>query len=191
MYFFFAGFLNSAHYYVFFLTSKVGAARFFLFIMLDKEYGTNSTIVSGVELLAQPILDELGLELIEIQYRREQIGWVLRLIIYKKGGVGLEDCSQLSRQLGYVLEVEDIIDQHFHLEVSSPGLDRLLTKTRDFERNIGQKVTVSFRASTDVDDVCIGRIDSVDDQAVTLYTQNGKHEIQLDDIIKARLVIEF
>ena len=170
---------------------KVGAARFFLFIMQDKENGTSSIIVPGVELLAQPILDELGLELVEIQYRREQIGWVLRLIIDKQGGVGLDDCSQFSRQLGYVLEVEDIIDQHFHLEVSSPGLDRLLTKTRDFERNIGQKVTVSFRASTDVDDVCIGRIDSVDDQAVTLYTQNGKHEIQLDDIIKARLVIEF
>ena len=159
--------------------------------MLDKENGISSTIVSGVELLAQPILDELGLELIEIQYRIEQIGRVLRLIVYKKGGVGLNDCSQLSRQLGYVLEVEDIIDQHFHLEVSSPGLDRPLTKIRDFERNIGKKVNVAFRASSDVDDVCIGRIDSVDDQAVFLYTQNGKREIQLDDIIKARLVIEF
>ncbi|MEA3548701.1 MAG: ribosome maturation factor RimP [Thermodesulfobacteriota bacterium] len=148
-------------------------------------------VVPQVKLLAQPILDELGLELVEIQYRREQIGWVLRLIIYKKGGVGLEDCSQLSRQLGYVLEVEDIIDQHFHLEVSSPGLDRPLTKIRDFERNIGQKVTVTFRGFSDVDDVCIGRIDSVDDQAVILYTQGGKREIQLNDIIKARLVIEF
>ena len=181
-----------AHYYVFMLFNfKVGVARFFLFIMQDKENSTSSTIISGVELLAQPILDEIGLELIEIQYRREQIGWVLRLIIYKQGGVGLDDCRQLSRQLGYALEVEDIIDQHFHLEVSSPGLDRPLTKIRDFERNIGQKVTVLFRDSTDVEDVCIGHIDSVDDQAVTFYTQNGKCEIQLDDIIKARLVIEF
>ncbi len=148
-------------------------------------------IVPQVELLAQPILDELGLELVEIQYRREQIGWVLRLIIDKQGGVGLEDCGKLSRQIGYVLEVEDIIDQHFHLEVSSPGLDRLLAKKRDFERNVGQKVTVSFRASPDVDDVCIGPIDSVDEQTVTLYTEKGKREIQLNDIIKARLVIEF
>lgn len=142
-------------------------------------------------MLAQPILDELDLELVEIQYLREQIGWVLRLIIYKQGGVGLDDCRQLSRQLGYVIDVEDIIDQHFHLEVSSPGLDRPLKKARDFERNIGQKVTVSIRSLAENIDVCTGRIDSVNDQTVTLYIENGKREIQLDDIIKARLVIEF
>lgn len=159
--------------------------------MQEQENRPNSIILQQVELLAQPILDELDLELVEIQYLREQIGWVLRLIIYKQGGVGLDDCRQLSRQLGYVIDVEDIIDQHFHLEVSSPGLDRPLKKARDFERNIGQKVTVSIRSLAENIDVCTGRIDSVNDQTVTLYIENGKREIQLDDIIKARLVIEF
>lgn len=159
--------------------------------MQEKKNGANSNILSQVELLAQPILDELDLELVEIQYLREQIGWVLRLIIDKQGGVGLDDCRQLSRQLGYVIEVEDFIDQQYHLEVSSPGLDRPLKNARDYERNIGQKVTVSIRNLAENIDVCTGRIDSVNDQTVTLYIENGKREIQLDDIIKARLVIEF
>ena len=159
--------------------------------MRVKENGSNSTIVSRVESLAQPILNELDLELVEVQYRREQIGWVLRLIIDKQGGVGLDDCGHLSRQLGYVLDVEDVIEQHFHLEVSSPGLDRPLKIMRDFERNVGQNVTVSFRSLAGVNEVCVGRIDLVNDKVVTLITENGKREIELDDVIKARLVVEF
>jgi ribosome maturation factor RimP len=84
--------------------------------------------------LAEPICRDEGLELVYVQYRRESNGRVLRLFIDKTGGVSLDDCTRVSRQLSDILDVnlEDI--GPYHLEVSSPGADRPLGKPEDFER---------------------------------------------------------
>lgn len=110
-------------------------AFFFYTIGLGK-MGTET--IERVTEIIQPVLDDLGLELVELQLRSEgKKGLVLRIIIFKEGGVSLDDCAQVSREVGFLLEVEDPIGRSYVLEVSSPGLDRPLKTERDFERNKG------------------------------------------------------
>lgn len=102
-----------------------------------------SPTVEAVHRLAQPVAAALGLEVIDIEYRREGRGWVLRLFIDKPGGVTLDDCTALSRDLSPMLDVEDLIDHAYSLEVSSPGATRPLKSDRDLERFRGRRVRVS------------------------------------------------
>ena len=110
--------------------------------------------ISRVEELAGPVLAGVGLELVEAQYRRESSGWVLRLFIDRAlendsvsggpagSGVTLDECVRMNREIGRLLDVEDIVDGAYTLEVSSPGLDRPLTKPRDFVRFAGRQVKI-------------------------------------------------
>jgi ribosome maturation factor RimP len=100
------------------------------------------TVTKKVEALAIPVLEEIGLELVEVQFRREQSGWVLRLVIDKQEGVSLDDCAAVSREIGQLLDIEDFIDQAYNLEVSSPGLNRPLKSMADFQRFIGRKAKI-------------------------------------------------
>lgn len=146
-----------------------------------------------VRQLIEPLLTDLGFELVEIQLRNEPIGLVLRLVIYKQGGITLDDCATVSRTVGHFLEVEDPITKAYHLEVSSPGLDRPLTTARDFIRNLGQKVTIKIRVGEETRHVA-GIIAGVDEikGVVTVDGAPEKNEqIALEDIVRAKLVIEF
>lgn len=146
--------------------------------------------VARVRQLVEPALTDMGYELVELQLRNEQIGLVLRLIIYRDAGISLDDCTRVSRAIGPLLEVEDPIGKAYHLEVSSPGLDRPLTTSRDFERNMGQKVTIIFKVGEETRNVT-GLIAGVDDIKVTITVDGAPEEIALAEIVKARLVIEF
>ena len=146
--------------------------------------------MARVRQLVEPVLTELGYELVELQLRNEQIGLVLRLIIHKEGGISLEDCSNTSRTVGHLLEVEDPIGKAYHLEVSSPGLDRPLTTDRDFARNMGQKVEIKFRLGEATRNI-IGRLAGVNEIMVTITVDGAPEQIALTDIVKAKLVIEF
>ncbi len=167
----------------FFLSSAGSVRHFWLYTM------KTATMVKVRQLL-EPVLNDLGFELVELQLRTEQIGLVLRLIIYKEGGIGLDDCSKVSRTIGHLLEVEDPIGKAYHLEVSSPGLDRPLTTERDFARNIGQKVEVKFKAGEITRNV-IGCIAGVNEIMVTITLDGAPEQIALTDIVKAMLLIEF
>lgn len=140
--------------------------------------------------LVEPVLTDMGYELVEVQLRTEQIGLVLRFILYREGGISLDDCSKVSRTIGHLLEVEDLIGKAYHLEVSSPGLDRPLTTARDFARNMGQKVTIKYMVKGDTRDV-IGLIAGVDEKEVTITIDGAPEQIVLTDVVKAKLVIEF
>ncbi|MEW5722208.1 MAG: ribosome maturation factor RimP [Thermodesulfobacteriota bacterium] len=111
-------------------------------------------IVERVEGLAGPLLVGEGFDLVEVQYRRERVGWVLRLFIDRAptpeeglagrtgSGVTLDDCVEMSREVGRLLDVEDVVPGAYTLEVSSPGLDRPLTRPEHFRRFTGRKVKV-------------------------------------------------
>jgi len=103
-----------------------------------------------VELIA-PIVEDFGLELVEVEYRREGASWVLRIFIDKEGGVTLDDCADLSREIDPVIEAEDVISHAYRLEVSSPGLDRPLKKPADFIRFRGEHVKVKTYERLDPD----------------------------------------
>ena len=100
------------------------------------------TVIEQIEKVSLPVIEELGLELVDVQFRREQRGWVLRLIIDKQDGVNLDDCAVVSREISQLLDIEDFIDQAYNLEVSSPGLNRPLKTMADFERFAGRKAKV-------------------------------------------------
>lgn len=146
--------------------------------------------VAQIRQLVEPVLADLGYELVELQLRNERVGLVLRFIIHREGGLTLDDCSTVSRTVGPLLEVEDPIGKPYHLEVSSPGLDRPLTTTRDFERNRGQKVTITFRIG-DKTQTVTGHIAGADDILVTVTVDGAPEQIALTTIVKAMLVIEF
>jgi ribosome maturation factor RimP len=99
-------------------------------------------ILHRVESILRPLLDDEGLSLVDVEYARERGGWVLRVFIDKEGSVTLEDCARVSREFGQLLDVEDIIPTSYHLEVSSPGLDRPLKKEEDFIKYSGRKVRI-------------------------------------------------
>lgn len=101
-----------------------------------------------VAAIAEGILTTCGMELVEIEFRREGRTQVLRLYIDKPGGVTLDDCADVSRELSAVLDVEDVIPGRYLLEVSSPGLNRPLTKEADYLRAIGRLVKIRTRELT-------------------------------------------
>ncbi len=158
-------------------------------------------IVEQIEKLVAPILDDLGLELVDLVYQRENRGWVLRFFIDRQeGGVTLDECAEASREISAILDVEEVIDTAYNLEVSSPGLDRPLKKARDFERFAGQQVKVKTIAAIDPDErgrkrkTFSGTLDGFEDAKV-LITLKEKQSVQvaipLDQIDAANIEYEF
>jgi len=166
---------------------------------MKKEADTagQARVVEAVTSAAEPIVAELGLELVEVQFRPEQVGWVLRLIIDRDSGVTLDDCTAVSRELSALLDVEDIVDgPAYHLEVSSPGLDRPLRTVRDYVRCKGRKIKVTTREPiARHGSTVVGVVDAVDDDGVVLVVEVKKEQERLPIafalIAKAKPVIEF
>ncbi|MBI5622612.1 MAG: ribosome maturation factor RimP [Elusimicrobia bacterium] len=99
-----------------------------------------------IEPLVSAILEQEKAELVDLEYLREQGKWVLRLYVDKEGGVTLDDCETLSERVGAALDSSDVIDHSYCLELSSPGVDRVIKKDRDFERFSGRCVRVVLLA---------------------------------------------
>ncbi len=144
-----------------------------------------------VRALAEPVVEGLGIEVVDVVYTSEYGRRVLRIFIDKPGGVTVDDCSTVSRELGTVLDVEDPIPQRYTLEVSSPGLDRLLVKERDFQKSIGKKVKVRTKEAIEGRKNFKAAVAGVENGMVFLKDADGKNwEIALSNIDKARLEIE-
>ena len=146
-------------------------------------------IVRAVESFSRPIVEEMGLELVEVQFRRES-GWVLRLFIDRPEGVTVDDCASVSRQVSSYLEVEDLIAQAYTLEVSSPGLERPLKRKEDFVRFSGRRARIKLRQPINDQRVFFGLLDSLDGNILTLDVDGQLMKIDLDAIARARLVLE-
>ena len=147
--------------------------------------------IDALTSLLEPVVNDMNMELVELQYRREASGWVLRLIIDKEQGISLDDCADVSREVGRILEVEDPIEHAYRLEVSSPGLDRPLKKEGDFDRFKGRQAKIKLLEPLDGQWVFVGRIEGMRDAAVWLATEKGTARLPLNKIAKARLVVEF
>ncbi len=101
-------------------------------------------IVEDVERLVEPFLKEAGIELVQVQYQREQQGWMLRFFLDKENGITLSDCSEWTNRIDQILEENNIFDHPYVLEVSSPGLNRPLRKPEDFKRFVGLEAVVKL-----------------------------------------------
>ncbi len=141
--------------------------------------------------IVEPVLDEMGFELVEIEYLYENGRWVLRIYADKSGGIKLDECARVSREVGDLIEIKDLIKQEYVLEVSSPGLNRPLKKERDFLWAIGKKVKLKMIKPIDGRRRFKGCL--VKFQEGNLYLEIDTHVFSLafKDVEKANLVYEF
>ena len=147
-------------------------------------------IETVVEELVSNILLGTELELVDVEYVKER-DWYLRVFIDKDGGIGIEDCEQLSEKLEAALDEKDIVQSSYILEVSSPGLDRVLKKERDFQREQGKAIDVTLYAPLDGQKELTGTLIAADEQNLTIETVQGTQALQREKIAQVRLHIDF
>ena len=149
--------------------------------------------------IAERVAGSLGLEVWEIQSRREAVGHVVRVFIDRPGpaatteeSVSIENCEQVNREMGIILDVEDPLPFTYTLEVSSPGLDRPLRSETDYGRFAGRLAKVVVREVVDNQKAFEGRLRGVEDGDVLLEASNGRlHRLPLRLITRGRLEVEF
>ena len=148
----------------------------------------SAKVVALVTRIAEPLCGAEGIELVHVEHQRETAGWVLRLYIDRPGGVTLEDCMLISRQLSDELDVaiEDI--GPYHLEVSSPGVDRPLGKIQDYERFRGHMARIKTADALAGKKSFKGILSGLTDGSVALLVGDKKIAIPFGEIIRARLV---
>ena len=151
---------------------------------------TEREIVDRVRAIIDPIVLNEGMEVVDIEYRRESGGWVLRVILDKEGGVTLDDCSRVSQELGRSLDVEDIIQTSYALEVSSPGLTRPLKTEKDFMKYLHRLVKVKTVDPIQNRRQFKGRLLGVSENGVEIQVDGGVFQIPFSNVAKANLEIE-
>ena len=149
-------------------------------------------IANKVSNLAEPLLTSWLLELVDVEFVFDRGRWVLRIYMDKEGGVTLDDCAEVSRELGDLIDAEDMIGFPYVLEVSSPGLNRPLKKERDFVRSIGKLIKVTMLQPVSNRRNFTGRLSDVVEGILRLsLDDNHLVELPLRDVEKARLKYEF
>ncbi|WP_227935845.1 ribosome maturation factor RimP [Alkalihalobacillus deserti] len=145
--------------------------------------------------LVTPILDELQLELVDVEFKKEGPNWFLRIYIDSESGVDLEDCGQVSEKLSEKLDELDPIPQAYFLEVSSPGAERPLKKEKDLQKAIGKNVYISTYEPIDGEKAFEGRLISFDGEIleveVKIKTRKKVYSIPYEKVANARLAIIF
>ncbi len=147
--------------------------------------------IDRVKELIAPYLSENDIELVDIIYRRESEGMVLRLLVDKPYGINLKECEDLNARLSGLLDKESLIEEHFIVEVSSPGLDRPLKTDRDFERNIDKVLDISTFEPIDGTRVHEGALIGVEKENIVIESSGISVVIPKNKIAKAVLKIEF
>jgi ribosome maturation factor RimP len=148
-------------------------------------------ITKQVADLVEAVLDEMGFELVEVEYLAKQSRWVLGLYIDKPGGVTIDDCAQVSREISYLIDVKDVIDHEYVLEVSSPGLNRPLKKERDFRWARGKRVKVKMLAPLEGRRNFTGTLKNFEAGTLYVETEGGLVALPWREVDKARVIYEF
>jgi ribosome maturation factor RimP len=146
----------------------------------------DSSVVQRVWQLAEPLVMEYGMEIVDIDYRREARGHVLRFFLDRQeGGVSIDELSTMSRRLGDLVEVHDVVPGRYLLEVSSPGLNRRLRQPAHFRRYIGKRVRVRTVERADGRRSFVGSLRAVRDDGVVVATDQGERFISFENIAQA------
>ena len=156
-------------------------------------------LVQNVRGIADRVAAGLGLEIFDVQFRREAHGMVLRVQIDRPGpaarpedSVSVDDCAKVSRELSAILDVEDVIPTAYTLEVSSPGLDRPLRRAADYARFAGRRAKIVLRDRVDGQTFFRGRLAGLDGEAVLIDGEDHRrHRVPLTAITRGNLEVEF
>ncbi|MCP4690847.1 MAG: ribosome maturation factor RimP [Desulfobacterales bacterium] len=147
-------------------------------------------IVARVRRFAEPACESEGMELVHVEFQREAGGRIIRLYIDKPGGILLDDCSNLSRQVSDFLDVGVQLEGAYNLEVTSPGVERPLVKAADFEKFAGRTARVKTARPIQGRKNYKGILRGVRGEAVRLTVDGETVDLPLEDIARARLVDE-
>jgi ribosome maturation factor RimP len=168
-------------------------------------------VPAGAELqrirpIAERVVRSHGVDLFDVQLRRESIGWVLRIVIDRPPsfdadgrvrvepidlGIGIEECQVVSQDLGTVLDVEEAVDREYTLEVSSPGLDRPLRGALDYQRFAGRVAKIVVSEPVDGQSHFEGRLAGLDGDMIVLAIGRKEKRVPLALVSRARLEVEF
>ena len=141
-----------------------------------------------LENLIEPAVEKLGYELSDLELMIGGRVGIVRVFIDKPDGVDLSDCEIVSRQLSAVLDVEDPLPGNYRLEVSSPGLDRKLTKPEHFQRFLGEPVRVKLRFPVDGRRNFRGALRAADEEQIEVEVDGESHSLDIAKIESARLI---
>jgi ribosome maturation factor RimP len=144
------------------------------------------------EKLLTPIIDRLDFELVDVEYVKEGGTWYLRAYIDKEGGITVNDCEDVAREMNDILDREDFIEDSYVFEVSSPGLLRPLKKEKDFVRSLGKYIEIRTYRAIDHNKEFYGVLTSYDDKSVTIEAEDGGYlTFARDQIALIRLALDF
>ncbi len=140
---------------------------------------------------AEKPANELGFELVDVEFKKEGKEYILYIYIDKPGGVNIDDCQCMSERLDTILDEQDPISQSYCLCVSSPGLDRPLKKDKDFEKAVGKQIEIKLFKPHNNKKIIIGKLISYDDEAVYVVDIDDEITVLKKDIALAKLYITF
>lgn len=144
------------------------------------------------EELLLPILEELGFELVDVEYVKEGGTMYLRAYIDKEGGITVDDCEKVSRRMNDLLDIEDYIEESYIFEVSSPGLGRPLKKEKDYIRSMGKELEIRTYRAVNREKEFYGILKAYDADTVTIVTEDGEElTFAKADIALIRLALDF
>ena len=144
------------------------------------------------EAMAQPIIDQFGFELVDVEYEKEAGNWYLRFYIDKEGGITVDDCEAVSRIFSDNLDELDFIEDAYIMEVSSPGLGRPLKKEKDYVRSMGKEVEIRTYRPINKEKEFYGILSAYDESSVTITTEDQKEQtFEKADIALIRLAFDF
>ncbi|EPY10024.1 MULTISPECIES: ribosome maturation factor RimP [Paenibacillus] len=152
---------------------------------------SSANIKSTVENMITPYLEENNFELVDVEYVKEGSSWFLRVFVDKEGGIDIEDCGRISEVLSQKLDENDPITDAYFLEVSSPGAERPLKKTKDFVKAVGKHVYVTTYEPIGALKEFEGVLTSFDEQTVVVQVGKKEHAIPYEKVASARLAIVF
>jgi len=155
----------------------------------------SNKVIDTVSEMVQPILDNLQLELVDIEFVKEGPSWFLRVFIDSDDGVDIEECAKVSEALSEKLDAADPIKQNYFLEVSSPGAERPLKKEADFMKALGKNVYIKTYEPIEGNKEFEGELSAFDGEnvevAVMIKTRRKTINIPYDKVAKARLAVSF
>jgi ribosome maturation factor RimP len=165
------------------------------FDLNEKRFGKETTLEARIARVVEPVANDLGYALVRVKVTQEH-GLTLQIMAEDPNGrFTIADCERLSKELSPILDVEDPIDREYHLEVSSPGIDRPLVRARDFKAYVGHEARVELADMIDGRKRFRGIIKAADDESVTITLRDAPrdtspdHRLPLGMLSEAKLVM--
>ena len=150
------------------------------------------TYEARTEELITPILERMYFELVDVEYVKEGGTWYLRAYIDKEGGITVNDCEAVAREMNEILDREDFVEDSYVFEVSSPGLGRPLKKEKDYVRSMGKEIEIRTYRAINREKEFYGILSAYDENTVTIKTEDGTEmTFEKSDIALIRLAFDF